>query len=293
MNKVVIVENYVVGKNNTIRLRPVPTPSTSNYLNYQNDTTVDESEVDAMYNEGANYTRYSCNALLTTVLEIELEGGDTNNLDAVQDAEASKEGEKFRWSRQSILLFIDEYEKLIEKFRNPKYKKKDLWNEIAGKMKNKGYTVSSDALDKKMRNMRSTYIKILDNNKTKVATGRGRIAWEYFDRFEEVFARDKSVKPVNVVASSQPPKTPIVITENGSSPQSTPTHASSVQACTPQLSSKWKRLDVFRKKQLEIEAKKVEEIKNIRIQMETFNEIQKKKLDLFEKYLNSPPNSQT
>ncbi|XP_031348345.1 uncharacterized protein LOC116174549, partial [Photinus pyralis] len=169
MNKVVIVENYVVGKNNTIRLRPVPTPSTSNYLNYQNDTTVDESEVDAMYNE-----------------EIELEGGDTNNLDAVQDAEASKEGEKFRWSRQSILFFIDEYEKLIEKFRNPKYKKKDLWNEIAGKMKNKGYTVSSDALDKKMRNMRSTYIKILDNNKTKVATGRGRIAWEYFDRFEEV-----------------------------------------------------------------------------------------------------------
>lgn len=43
-----------------------------------------------------------------------------------------------------------------------------------------------------MRNMKKTYRTIKDNNK-KTSTGKGRISWEYFDVFEEIFEDDRTV----------------------------------------------------------------------------------------------------
>lgn len=57
----------------------------------------------------------------------------------------------------------------------------------------KGYkNISEDYLDRKMRNMKKTYRTIKDNNK-KTSTGKGRISWEYFDVFEEIFQDDRTV----------------------------------------------------------------------------------------------------
>ncbi|XP_018405525.1 PREDICTED: uncharacterized protein LOC108781907 [Cyphomyrmex costatus] len=59
-------------------------------------------------------------------------------------------------------------------------------------MSNKGYNVDEDTLDRKMRNMKKTYRTIKDNNK-KSSTGRGRIHWEYYDTFEEIFRNDATI----------------------------------------------------------------------------------------------------
>ncbi|KAJ8962275.1 hypothetical protein NQ318_018254 [Aromia moschata] len=191
--------------------------------------------------------------------------------------------DKFTWTHSNTLLFLEEYEKRVEKFRNPKIKKRELWSEIANEMKKMGYAVHPDILDKKMRNMRSTYTKIVDNNKTKIKTGRGRIKWEYFDRFQQIFAVDKTVNPVNLESSLPLPGLETATPNEDLVEDS----CTSSEACnsnwTP--SRRWKRLDVFRKRQLDLELEKIEEIKLIRKEMEKYNDIQKKKLELFEKYL--------
>ncbi|XP_036325481.1 uncharacterized protein LOC118738675 [Rhagoletis pomonella] len=48
--------------------------------------------------------------------------------------------------------------------------------------------------------MKTTYKTIKDNN-NKNSTGRGRITWEYFDVFEEIFSSDRTVN-CGPVASS-------------------------------------------------------------------------------------------
>lgn len=59
-------------------------------------------------------------------------------------------------------------------------------------MTEKGYNVSEDVLDRKMRNMKKSYRTIKDNNK-KSSTGRGRVHWEYYDIFEDIFRNDATI----------------------------------------------------------------------------------------------------
>ncbi|XP_017468850.1 PREDICTED: uncharacterized protein LOC108360900 [Rhagoletis zephyria] len=87
-----------------------------------------------------------------------------------------------------------------DKFRDPKIKKKTLWSEMARVMNLAGYNVDEDILDRKIRNMKKTYKSIKDNN-SKNSTGRGRVTWEYFDAFEEIFASDRTVNCGPVLSS--------------------------------------------------------------------------------------------
>ncbi|EFN69923.1 hypothetical protein EAG_00764, partial [Camponotus floridanus] len=100
----------------------------------------------------------------------------------------------FSWSTKSTKLFLAAYSEKKLQFRDPKVKKKRLWQEIVGTLKEHGYNVSEDILDRKMRNMKRSYKTIKENNK-KSTTGRGRVSWEYFDTFEEIFANDKTINP--------------------------------------------------------------------------------------------------
>jgi len=59
-------------------------------------------------------------------------------------------------------------------------------------MSEQGYNVDEDALDRKMCNMKKSYRTIKDNNK-KSSTGRGRVHWEYYDIFEEIFRNDATI----------------------------------------------------------------------------------------------------
>lgn len=68
---------------------------------------------------------------------------------------------------------LEEYRKRMSKFRNPKFKKKLLWDEIAKIMNQNGYLLDSAAVDKKMRNMRNTFRTIVDNNNKKKILAEG------------------------------------------------------------------------------------------------------------------------
>lgn len=199
----------------------------------------------------------------------------------------------FRWNHSNILLFLDEFQKRIQKFRNPSIKKKTFWREISKAMNSKGYNVNADTLDRKMRNMKATFTKIKDNNK-KSKTGRGRVNWEYFERFNEIFAEDKTINISNVITS-------IVVndiecrreTENAEKPREilTPLPSPSGASCSgsdapSNCREKQKRLDSFRKRQIELDEQRVEELKKIRLEIAESNRISREKLELFKQFLN-------
>jgi len=77
-----------------------------------------------------------------------------------------------------------------------------LWQEIAQILKMHGYTIiDEDILDCKMRNMKRSYKTIKENNK-KTSTGRGRVSWEYYNIFENIFADNKTINPDNALEST-------------------------------------------------------------------------------------------
>jgi len=116
--------------------------------------------------------------------------GETNNLTADQleetDILESQQDEEltldtFRWSQPAVLLLLDLYCSRKSSFKDPKRKKKKLWQEVVHEMRQKGYEITWAVAEKKMRNIRQTHRAIRDNNSK---TGRGRKSWEYFEKME-------------------------------------------------------------------------------------------------------------
>lgn len=68
---------------------------------------------------------------------------------------------------------MEEYQKIKNQFRDPKKKKKLLWEEISKHMTLKGYSINAEIADRKMRNMKNTYRTIVDNNNKKKTQEEG------------------------------------------------------------------------------------------------------------------------
>lgn len=114
-------------------------------------------------------------------------------------ADANKEN--FYWNNENTKLLLHLFQERYEKFRDPKIKKKTLWTEMAVEFGKHNYkNVPEDILDRKMRNMKKTYRTIKDNQKL---TGRGRITWEYFEIFENMFFDDKTINTGPTFSSMQ------------------------------------------------------------------------------------------
>ncbi|CAL1689768.1 unnamed protein product [Lasius platythorax] len=83
-------------------------------------------------------------------------------------------------------------------------KKRSLWTEILNEMHKGGYKhLAEDALDRKLRNLKKTFRTIKDNNR-KSSTGRGRISWEYYDTFEDIFSDDRTINFGPTISSMDP-----------------------------------------------------------------------------------------
>lgn len=109
------------------------------------------------------------------------------------DTDSTEEDNKYSWTIKSTKLLLELYKERKDKFRDPKIKKKNLWTEILKEMSKNGYTnLTEDALDRKLRNLKKTFRTIKDNNR-KSSTGRGRISWEYYDTFEDIFSDDRTI----------------------------------------------------------------------------------------------------
>ncbi|XP_020298162.1 uncharacterized protein LOC109862500 isoform X2 [Pseudomyrmex gracilis] len=96
------------------------------------------------------------------------------------------------WSDPATKLLLASYFERKSKFRDPTKRKKDLWREITDVFNKQGYIISSNALGKKFRNLKTRYSTIKRNNDKK-STGKGRIMWKWYKDMEEIFHEDKSI----------------------------------------------------------------------------------------------------
>ncbi|KAJ9582008.1 hypothetical protein L9F63_003591 [Diploptera punctata] len=91
---------------------------------------------------------------------------------------------KASWSREMTQILIEEYRNMVDDFRNPHKKQKDLWYELANNMSQKGYDVSWDMCDRKWRNLKHTF-KTIHANPHRSTKSKRR--WEFYNDLEELF----------------------------------------------------------------------------------------------------------
>lgn len=89
---------------------------------------------------------------------------------------------EFKWTHSANWLLINSYLNLIDEFHDPRIRKKDLWMKISDRFRELGYDVPYDLLDKKFRNLKSTYYLINDRKKH----SNKEIKWEYYKVFEDI-----------------------------------------------------------------------------------------------------------
>lgn len=91
------------------------------------------------------------------------------------------------WEDSNIRLMLDLYLQNIERFRTPKIKKKNVWIDI-GTAIGKG----PDSCDKKFRNLKQTYIRLLKKRNRDDTTP---VKWPYFDMFEQIYSMNGEYQP--------------------------------------------------------------------------------------------------
>ncbi|KAK5639184.1 hypothetical protein RI129_011676 [Pyrocoelia pectoralis] len=207
---------------------------------------------------------------------------------------------EFTWNRNTTLLLISKYKSFKDDFRNPKIKKKGLWANIRDNFLKEGYEVTEEVLDRKFRNLKKTYTGIKDATNR---TGRGRISWEHYDSFEDLFREDKCVNLPRTISSIAPLSHPSEGTSQTTEGTSQTTEGTSqttegtsqttegtsqttegrgAESTFTKSPSAYKMSTLFRQrqKQLELEEKRVAEITLLRKAIEESNVIQKERNEI-------------
>uniref|UniRef100_A0A6P7GGR2 Uncharacterized protein LOC114342360 isoform X2 n=1 Tax=Diabrotica virgifera virgifera TaxID=50390 RepID=A0A6P7GGR2_DIAVI len=198
--------------------------------------------------------------------------------------------------------------------RDPKIKKKQIWQGIKQEFITKGYNTDLNQIERKFRNMKQTH-KTIKDNKDKKRTGRGQVSWEYFDIMEDIFGEDKTINIGHTISSmieeTVPPSLNIPATSTGIRDILSPidiaqpgTSSTSVEALQPSLfqevstpttliaetpnkkskAQKGRIIYGLRREQLIVERERVKEIKLLREAVEKSNKIQEERNELFESY---------
>lgn len=108
------------------------------------------------------------------------------NHSQIVDTDATDESDD-HWEHNSIKMLLDLYLQNIDKFRSPKVKKKNVWIDI-GNAVGKG----PDSCDKKFRNLKQTYIRLLKKrNRNEVLV----VKWPYFEIFEQIYNVNGEYQP--------------------------------------------------------------------------------------------------
>ncbi|XP_055902871.1 uncharacterized protein LOC129939034 isoform X2 [Eupeodes corollae] len=104
-------------------------------------------------------------------------------------AEPALQNTEFKWTHSANWLLINSYLDLKDEFRDPRIRKKDLWIQISEKFRDVGYEIPYDLLDKKFRNLKSTYFQVKERNQH---SSHKSIKWEYYKVFDELLKGDEA-----------------------------------------------------------------------------------------------------
>ena len=110
-----------------------------------------------------------------------------------------------KWTREEVLCLLQLYKDHQDDLRDPKQKKRMVWEEISQKMIRQGYNYSSTKCEVKFKNLKQKYTKTVDHNNQ---TGNEHKTCSYYEEMEEIFALSPFVTPVSECSSMEGNKKP-------------------------------------------------------------------------------------
>lgn len=105
----------------------------------------------------------------------------------IMETEGTGEEADDHWEHSSIKTLLSLYLQNVDKFRNPKVKKKNVWVDISN-IVGKG----PDSCDKKYRNLKQTYVRLLKKKKQNEVVV---VKWPYFEVFEQIYNINGEYQP--------------------------------------------------------------------------------------------------
>lgn len=183
------------------------------------------------------------------------------------------------WDKNNTKLLLACYLERLEKFRNPQYVKKHLWDEIGAIVGKSG-----EICDKKFRNLKQTYIRLLRKKKN---AGKSSWKWPYFETFNLIFSDGNAIE-VNeevIIIQSLPEnlstEESVTIKRRLKPVQYTQYNQPTVPPRRRKYENIYKITEEVREKQKIIE-KKLDQMIGV---LEESNNIQKERNYLFQQYL--------
>ena len=99
-----------------------------------------------------------------------------------------------KWTNPEVLQLLILYKANDEKFCDPKWKKKAVWEEISKQMKRHGYLQRSvSKCEVKFKTLKQKCVKTVDHNNK---SGNDSKTCSYFNELNEIFACNPFVEPV-------------------------------------------------------------------------------------------------
>lgn len=99
------------------------------------------------------------------------------------------------WDRNKTRILMDTYLQIADKFRNPRFQKKELWKDISVIVGE-----SPSDCDKKFRNLKQTYIRL----RMKADSGRSITKWRYYKDFEAIYGHLSNINNEEKIALVKP-----------------------------------------------------------------------------------------
>ncbi|XP_042230613.1 uncharacterized protein LOC121872034 isoform X2 [Homarus americanus] len=93
---------------------------------------------------------------------------------------------EFHWGRRQVHALIGKVEEFFEDFYDGTKKKKFIWNAVAERMQEEGHNCTGSECDKKWRNLKGTYVKVLQ----KQIHGDSSYRFEYFDALHHILGKE-------------------------------------------------------------------------------------------------------
>uniref|UniRef100_UPI00358E5E74 uncharacterized protein isoform X2 n=1 Tax=Myxine glutinosa TaxID=7769 RepID=UPI00358E5E74 len=145
-------------------------------------------QLDKLYQE-VNGTIEEVRPALSSSISLD---DDVPNEDVAHEDDVKK-----NWSHIEVKALIHLYEENKASFENHIIRRKDVWQKIAKKLNKEGDTTFSvDQVDRKWRNLKDRYKRIVDVNKR---TGRWRSSWLYFDLMDQILQKDPAIYPPCII----------------------------------------------------------------------------------------------
>ncbi|CAL4121785.1 unnamed protein product [Meganyctiphanes norvegica] len=103
-----------------------------------------------------------------------------------QTSIAVPQEQNFKWGSKQVNALINKVSEHFEEFYDHSVKKKEIWQIIAASMSQDGYKCTSSDCDKKWRNLKATYLKVL----RKQIIGGTDYRFEHFSRLHNILGKE-------------------------------------------------------------------------------------------------------